>query len=218
MKPIRLLIADDHPIFRGGLRVLLDLLPEVEVVGEAASGKEAVSRATECRPDVILMDLGMPDTSGIEATRQILRSHPTISILVVTMYEDDDSVFAALRAGARGYLLKGADQDEVLLAIRVVSSGGVILSPSIASRVMTFFATLKEASPQVFPELTEREHEVLELIARGNSNSMIAEQLIISPKTVRNLVSSILSKLQVASRAEAIVRAREAGLGQQHHD
>jgi len=218
MKPIRLLIADDHPIFRDGLRVLLDLQPEVEVVGEATNGKEAVSRATECRPDVILMDLGMPDITGIEATRQILRSNPAISILVVTMYEDDDSVFAALRAGARGYILKGADQDEVLLAIRVVSSGGVILSPAIASRVMTFFATLKEIPPQIFPELTEREHEVLELIARGNNNSTIAEQLIISPKTVRNLVSSILSKLQVASRAEAIVRAREAGLGQQHHD
>jgi DNA-binding NarL/FixJ family response regulator len=157
MKPIRLLIADDHPIFRDGLRVLLDLLPEVEVVGEAANGKEAVSRATECRPDVILMDLGMPDITGIEATRQILRSNPTISILVVTMYEVDDSVFAALRAGARGYILKGADQDEVLQAIRVVSSGGVILSPAIASRVMTFFATLKETPPRVFPELTERE-------------------------------------------------------------
>ncbi len=213
-KPIRLLIADDHPIFRSGLRVLLDLLPEIEVVGEATNGKEAVSKAAEYRPDVILMDIGMPGINGIEATRQILSTNPAISILVVTMYEDDDSVFAAMRAGARGYVLKGADQDDLLLAINVVSSGGVIFSPAIANRVMTFFATLKRTTPQTFPELTEREREVLELIARGTNNPTIAEQLIISPKTVRNLVSSIFSKLQVTSRAEAIVRAREAGLGQ----
>jgi DNA-binding NarL/FixJ family response regulator len=213
MKPLRVLIADDHPLFRSGLRMVLDLLPEVEVVGEAANGKEAVEMAAHSRPDVILMDLGMPGMTGIEATRQIVGTNPAISILVVTMHKDDDSVFTALQAGARGYVLKGADQEEILLAIRAVSNGNIILGPAIANRVMTFFMTPRQTGPHVFPELSGREREILELIARGNSNSSIAEQLIISPKTVRNLVSSILSKLQVASRAEAIVRAREAGLG-----
>ncbi|QBD83718.1 response regulator transcription factor [Ktedonosporobacter rubrisoli] len=215
---MRLLIADDHPVFRDGLRILLDLLPEIEIVGEATNGKEVVIKASECGPDVILMDIGLPGINGIEATRQILRSNPGISILIVTMYEDDDSIFAAMRAGARGYVLKGADQDDILLAVRAVSSGGVIFSPTIAHRALAFFATFTRTRAQVFPELTEREREVLELIARGDNNTIIAEQLIISPKTVRNLVSSIFSKLQVASRAEAIVRAREAGLGQQELD
>jgi DNA-binding NarL/FixJ family response regulator len=207
------LIADDHPLFRSGLRIVLDLLPEVEVVGEAANGKEVVEMAAQYRPDVILMDLGMPGVTGIEATRQILDTNAAISILVVTMHEDDNSVFTALRAGARGYVLKGADQDEILLAIRAVSNGNIILSPAIANRVMAFFATPRLSEPDVFPELTGREREILELIAQGDNNGLIAQRLTLSPKTVRNLVSSIFSKLQVASRAEAIVRAHEAGLG-----
>ncbi len=213
MKPLRIFIADDHPMFRNGLKVLLSLHPDIEIVGEAATGPEVLSRARELMPDLILMDIGMPEISGIAATEKIVQQWPQIAILMVTMYEDDGSVFAAMKAGARGYILKGADQDDILLAIRAVSNGGVIFGPTIAKRVMQFFATQKPTRPSAFPDLTEREHEVLALLARGYNNATIAEHLIISPKTVRNLVSSILSKLQVAGRSEAIVRAREAGLG-----
>ena len=216
MEAIRVLLADDHPFFRDGLRMLLEEAPDLELAGEAADGDEAVAMAVELQPDVVLMDIKMPGLSGIEATRRILGASPHIGIVVVTMYEDDDFVFSAMRAGARGYLLKGADREEVLRAIRAVASGDAIFGPAIARRLIGFFAAPASPSPPpVFPELTEREREILDLIARGSSNAEIAGRLFLSPKTVRNNVSNILSKLQLASRAEAIVRAREAGMGRE---
>lgn len=217
MDPVRVVIADDHPFFRDGLRVLLDAAPETTLVGEATSGDEVIALAAELQPDVILMDLKMPGLNGIAATRQILQSSPNVAVLVVTMFEDDASVFAAVQAGARGYLLKGADKEEMLLAIRAVSRGEAIFGPAIARRLMQYFATLRSNSAQAlpsdaFPELTEREREILALISVGHNNQAIAEQLVLSLKTVRNYVSSIFNKLQVADRAQAIVRAREAGL------
>ena len=216
MEPIRVLIADDHPFFRDGVRVLLEATPETAVAGEATTGDEVIALAERLQPDVVLMDLKMPGPNGIEATRRILAASPHIAVLVVTMYEDDDSVFAALRAGARGYLLKGADEEELLRAIRGVARGEAIFGPTIARRLLRFFAAPQlTAPPPPFPELTEREREVLALLARGRSNPEIAGQLYLSPKTVRNHVSNILSKLQVADRAQAMVRARDAGLGQE---
>ena len=214
MDGIRVLIADDHPIFRDGMRGLLESVPDTEVVGEASSGEEAIALATALQPDVILMDLKMPGCNGIEATRRILATSPHIGVLVVTMFEDDDSVFAAMRAGARGYLLKGANQAETLRAIRAVGNGEAIFGPAIAQRLIGFFAAPAPTVPaQVFPDLTEREREVLALIAEGRGNQEIADQLFLSLKTVRNHVSNIFSKLQVADRAQAVIRAREAGLG-----
>lgn len=210
---IRVLIADDHPLFRKGLHGLLESVAGIEVVGEASTGEEVIVLAAQLQPDVVLMDITMPGVNGIEATRSILHVNPSVGILVLTMYEDDDSVFAAMRAGARGYLLKGVDQTEVLRAIHAVGSGEAIFSPSIARRLMHYFVTLEKTVPPVFPELTDREREVLTLIAQGHTNAAIAEKLVLSSKTVRNHVSTIFSKLQVASRAEAIIRAREAGLG-----
>jgi DNA-binding NarL/FixJ family response regulator len=214
MDTIRVLIADDHQLFRDGLKALLLSAPDTEVLGEAATGKEAIQLAAESQPDVILMDLQMPDMDGIEATRHIVRTNPRINVLMVTMFEDDSSVFAAMRAGARGYVLKGAKHDEMLRAIRAASSGEAIFSPSIAARMMSFFAASRSVIPEeVFPDLTDREREVLNLIARGDSNADIANALTISVKTVRNHVSNIFGKLQVADRAQAAIRAREAGLG-----
>jgi DNA-binding NarL/FixJ family response regulator len=212
---IRVLIADDHAPFRTGLRTLLQATPDTAVVGEAATGQEAVSLAATLQPDVVLMDLHMPGVHGIAATRQILHTSPHIAILVVTMFEGDDSVFAALQAGARGYLLKGAPKAELLRAIRGVASGEAIFGPTIAKRLMQFFAGLPPgaAQQQAFPELTEREQEVLALLAQHQTNPEIAQRLGLSPKTVRNHVSNIFSKLQVADRAQAIMRAREGGLG-----
>jgi len=211
---LRLLIADDHPAFLAGLRLLLESLGDVEVVGEAGTGEEAVARAVDLAPDVVVMDLQMPTLGGIEATRQLVAAAPHIRVLILTMFEDEDSVFAALRAGARGYILKGAGQDELARAIRATASGEAIFSPAIASRVIEFFSRSPENQPpRAFPELTEREREVLELIARGLPNPEITRLLVLSPKTVRNHVSNILTKLQVRDRSEAIVRAREAGLG-----
>jgi DNA-binding NarL/FixJ family response regulator len=213
--PLRVLIADDHPFFRDGLRVLLEATPDTELVGEATVGDEAVALAAELRPDVILMDLRMPGIGGIEATRKILSESPHIGVLVVTMVEDDDSVFAAMRAGARGYLLKGADKEEMLLAIRAVGRGEAVFGPGIARRLTQYFAPRTRAAPRaVFPDLTDREREILDLIAAGRNNQEIAGQLFLSLKTVRNYVSNILTKLQAVDRAQAIVRAREAGFGQ----
>ncbi len=210
---IRILIADDHPIFREGLRALLASAPEVECAGEATTGDEVVSLASSLQPDVIIMDIQMPGINGIEAARRISASSPHIGILMVTMFDDDPSVFSAMRAGARGYLLKGANHAEMVRAIRAVSNGEAIFSPNIAARMMEFFGNMKQAAaPQSFPELSQREREILGLIAQGHKNAEIADRLVISAKTVRNHVSNILSKLQVADRAEAIVRAREAGL------
>lgn len=214
METIRVLVADDHPLYRDGLRAMLAAAPETELVGEATTGDEAIAQAADLQPDVLLMDLQMPGTNGIEATRRIRQTSPHIAILVVTMFSDDDSVFAALRAGAQGYVLKGADRAELLRAITAVSRGEAIFSPTIAQRLMRHFATLSaERMPTLFPELTDRERVILELIAQGRSNTEIASRLVLSPKTVRNHISNILSKLQVADRAQAIIRAREAGLG-----
>ncbi len=212
---IRVLIADDHPFFRDGLRVLLEATPDTELVGEATDGDEAIELAQTLRPDVILMDLRMPGPGGIEATRKVLGSNPEIGILVVTMVEEDDSVFAAMRAGARGYLLKGADKEEMLLAIRAVARGEAIFGPGIARRLIRYFgspAPRQTPLRSVFPELTDREREILALVAAGKNNAQIAAELFLSLKTVRNYVSSIFAKLQVADRAGAIVRAREAGI------
>ena len=214
MEPVRVLIADDHPHFRDGLRALLLSAPDAEVVGEAGDGEEAVRLAARLQPDVILMDLNMPGTGGIEATRRILHTSPHISVLVISMYEDDDSVFAALKAGARGYLLKGALKAEILRAIRAVTSGEAIFGPAIARRLMQYFSAPRPDVPrEAFPELTEREREILELIARHETNPEIARRLHLSQKTVRNHVSNIFTKLQVSDRAQAIIRAREAGMG-----
>ena len=213
MEPIRVLIADDHPVFRFGLRALLSAAPDLDVAGEATDGEQAVALAASLQPDVVLMDLNMPGLNGLEATRRILQTSPHIAILVVTMF-DDDSVFAAMQAGARGYLLKGIEPEATVRAIRTVASGEAILSPPVAQRMMDFFAQRQPDTPaQIFPELTDRERELLGLLAQGLTNAAIAERLTLSPKTVRNHVSNIYSKLQVADRAQAIIRAREAGLG-----
>ncbi len=217
METIRILIADDHPVFRFGLKALLNADPETEVVGEATSGAEAIELAARLQPDVILMDLNMPGVNGIEATRRVLDHNPSVGILVITMF-DDDSVFAAMRAGARGYLLKDADKDEVVRAIVAVERGEAIFSPAIAQRMIQYFSaapsgTSSQNQSGEFAELTERELEILDLIARGDNNQAIANKLSLSIKTVQNYVSSILTKLQVADRAQAIVRAREAGFG-----
>ncbi len=213
MDSIRLLIADDHTFYREGIRAILNTVPGIEVIGEAASGEEVVAWAQEHQADVILMDIKMPGLNGIEATRQILRVDPQVKILIVTMFEEDEPVFAAMRAGARGYLLKDADQDELIRAIQAVYRGEAIFSPAIAQRMIQYFALLSHHNSAVaFPDLTEREREILQLMAQNRSNSAIATTLSLSLKTVQNNVSSILSKLQVADRAEAIARARNAGL------
>ncbi len=211
---IRVLIADDHPLFRDGMRGLLDSEGDVEVVGEARTGEEALELAEELLPDVILMDIKMPGINGIEATREVLNRSPHIGVLVVTMFEDDDSVFAAMRAGARGYLLKDARGDEVLGAIRAVAGGQAIFGPGIARRLTNFFASGgPNVPPRAFPELTAREEEILALVASGYGNPEIAERLFLSLKTVQNHVSNIFAKLRVADRTQAAIRAREAGLG-----
>jgi DNA-binding NarL/FixJ family response regulator len=214
---IRVLVADDHPVFRRGMRAILGAEPDTELVGEATDGEEAIARALELRPDVILMDLNMPGVNGIEATRRILEAHPNISILMLTMFEDDKSIFAAMRAGAHGYVLKGADGTETLRAIHAVANGEAIFSPTITRRLTGYFATPgsdpRTSSVQAFPNLTEREHEILSLMAEGYTNGAIASRLYLSPKTVRNYVSTIFTKLNVTDRSQAIVHARKAGLG-----
>jgi DNA-binding NarL/FixJ family response regulator len=213
-EPIGVLLADDHPLYRRGLRQLLETVDGVTVVGEVEDGAAAVEAAKDLQPDVVVMDLNMPGMDGVEATRRVVSASPHIGVLVVTMHDDDDSVFAAMRAGARGYLLKGADAAEIARAVQAVAGGEAIFGPSVARRVLDWFAAPRPAAvTAVFPELTEREHEVLDLIAAGRNNPDIAATLVLSPKTVRNHVSNIFTKLQVADRAEAIVRAREAGLG-----
>ncbi len=211
--PLRILLVDDHPLVREGLRALLTALPNMAVVGEASDGEEAVTMALEQQPDIILMDLHMPKLNGIEATRRIVQASPHIGILVLTMLGDDDSIFGAMRAGAHGYLLKGAGKEEVLRAITVVAHGEAIFSPHIAQRLMQYFANMRPIIPErAFPDLTEREREVLALIVDGKSNTQIAEILVLSPKTVSNHISNIFSKLQVVDRAQAVSRARQARL------
>jgi DNA-binding NarL/FixJ family response regulator len=219
-EPIRIGIADDHPIFRFGLRALLSTMADMRVVGEATTGDEALALADAHVPHVMLMGINMPGINGIEATARIRERHPRIAVLVVTML-DDDSVFTAMRAGARGYVLKGAEPEETLRAIRAVANGEAIFSPGVAERLVSYFARpaavlpihgTAGATPPIFPELTGREREVLTLIAQGLTNAAIAEQLVLSPKTVRNYISEIFAKLQVADRVKAVLRARSAGL------
>lgn len=212
---LRIVIVDDHPLYRKGLRTLLATQPDMEVVGEATTGQEAIEQAAALQPDVMLMDLQMPEGGGLMATRAISAAHANTRVLVVTLFKDDESVMAALKAGARGYVLKDADEAEMMRAIRAVSQGEAIFSPSIASRLIDYFAgtRLPAVQEELFPELTEREREILDLIARGESNAAIAEALTITVKTVRNHVSNIFGKLQVADRAQAAIRAREAGMG-----
>jgi DNA-binding NarL/FixJ family response regulator len=209
---IRVLIADDHPLVRQGLKAALAPVAEVEIVAEAATGSAAIREAVLHRPDVVVMDLQMPDLNGIDATRELRRVVPSATVLVLTMFDDDDSVFAAMRAGARGYVLKGAEQQEIARAISAVAAGEAIFGPAVATRVLTYFATPPRV-PAPFPELTTREREVLDLIAAGRNNHQIAERLSLSGKTVANHISAIFAKLQVADRTQAILRARDAGLG-----
>lgn len=218
MDQITILIADDSAPFRDGMRAMLRRENDLALLGEAASGAEAVRMAASLQPDVVLMDLHMPEGNGIEATRKIVAQAPHIRVLVLTMFEDDDSVFAALQAGARGFLLKGADKAEIVRAIRAVHSGEAIFGPAIAQRLMSYFTSVRRsaATQPPFPELTDREREILAMIARGRTNQEIAADLVVSLKTVRNHVSNIFAKLQVADRAQAMDAARRAGLGASH--
>lgn len=206
------LIADDHPVFRSGLRALLETTGDIEVVAEAATGAEAVEQALAFQPDVVVMDLHMPGKNGIEATRELASRAPDVKILILTMFEDDTSVFSAMRAGASGYLIKDAEQDDVVRSILAVAGGGAVFGPAVAERMRAFFAGPHSATSP-FPQLTDREVEVLDLIAAGLDNTAIARRLQVAPKTVRNTVSNIFMKLHVADRPQAIIRAREAGLG-----
>jgi DNA-binding NarL/FixJ family response regulator len=213
VEQLRILIVDDHPLFRRGMLGLLESLPGMEVVGEATTGEEAIALASDLAPDVIVMDLQMPGGTGIVATRAILNASPHIRILMVTLYDDNESVFTAIRAGARGYVLKDAGAEEIARAIRAVGRGEAIFSPAIANRLIDFFATPHSSVPKdLFPALTDREREKLSLIAQGKTNTEMAQLLSLSVKTVQNYVSNVYSKLQVADRAQAIIRAREAGL------
>jgi DNA-binding NarL/FixJ family response regulator len=212
VEPISVLICDDHAHFRDGLRALLETSSEVAVVGEAPDGAAAVEASLALQPDVVLMDLTMPGMGGVEATRRLLAASPHIGVLVLSMVSDDDSVFAAMQAGARGYLLKGARKAEILRALRAVASGEAIFDATIASRLINYFAAPPPAATP-FPQLTTREVEILRLLTEHLTNPEIADRLGLTTKTVRNHVSNIFSKLQVASRAEAISTARQAGLG-----
>jgi DNA-binding NarL/FixJ family response regulator len=212
-RALTVLVADDHPVFRGGLRAMLASTEAIEVIGEAATGREAVEQAVERRPDVVVMDLHMPgELNGVAATRELTLQAPEVRVLMLTMFDDDESVFAAMRAGASGYVLKDAEQHDVVRSIVAVARGDVVLGPAVAERMRTFLAgEAPPASP--FPQLTSREAEVLELLAAGDDNQAIARRLGVASKTVRNTVSNIFLKLQVADRPQAIIRAREAGMG-----
>ena len=216
MSDLRVLVVDDHPLYREGLVTAMSVMPGVSVVGEAGDGHAAVEAARRLSPDVVVMDLHMPGLNGIDATRQVVSAQPSVAVLVLTMLDGDDSVFAAMRAGARGYLLKGADRGEIARALQGVAHGEVVFSAGIASRVLAFFAAgpgAAAAALDPFPGLTEREREILDLVARGLTNAEIARRLVVSDKTVRNHVSNVFTKLQVAGRAEAVARARDAGFG-----
>lgn len=210
---IKVLVVDDHPLFREGIATLLQSTDIAELIGEATNGEEAVDLALRLKPDVILMDLNLPIKNGIEATRIITDSLPNVGILVLTMFDDDDSVFSALKAGARGYLLKGANRMETLRAIQAIANGESIFSPAIAVNLLDFFKVFLPAPTLIFPELTEREKGILELIVAGKENADIARHFGITLKTVRNHISNIYSKLHVADRAEAIAQAKNKGMG-----
>jgi DNA-binding NarL/FixJ family response regulator len=211
---VRIVLADDHPVVRGGLRALIATIDGLEVVGEAVDGEAAVRETQLLRPDVVLMDVRMPGLGGVEATRRIREVMPGTAVLMLTMYDDDATVLTAMQAGARGYLLKGAEQDEIVGAIRAVVAGQVIFGPGIAGRVLDYFATPPVQATDPFPELTSREREILDLLASGRRTAAIAKQLFLSPKTVSNHLTNVFAKLEVADRSEAIIRAREGGLGQ----
>jgi DNA-binding NarL/FixJ family response regulator len=215
MSAVRLVIADDHPMFRFGLVAALADVAEVEVVGEAGDGAELVAQVERLLPDVVLTDLAMPGTDGAVAAAEIAARHPEVPVLVLTMHEEDEALFSALRAGARGYLLKGADRDEVVRAVLAVAAGDAVYSGSVAQRIVGFFtASQQQYAAQAFPDLTTREREILDLVATGLGNHEIARRLVLSEKTVRNNVASILTKIQVPDRAAAVARARDSGLGQ----
>jgi DNA-binding NarL/FixJ family response regulator len=209
---VRVLIVEDHPLVLKGLRTLVTNEPGLVIAGECGDGIRAVELALDLQPDVILMDLQLPGQSGIVATREILAALPLTRVLVITLFEDDDSVFSALRAGARGYILKDADEEDIIRAIHAIANGDSLFGPSVASRMLSFFAAARPVAPHIFPTLTERERDILYLLAQGRSNSAIASELFLSPKTVANNLTSIFSKLQVTDRSEAIMRARDAGL------
>lgn len=210
---VRVLLVDDHPVVRGGLRALLSTVEGFEVVGEAVDGESAVREAQQLRPDVVLMDVRMGGMGGVEATRQIRTRTPEVAVLVLTMFDDDATVFTAMRAGARGYLLKGAEQDDILGAIRAVAAGQTIFGPGVAARMLDFFAAPPPVEADAFPDLTDRERDILALLADGQRTSSIAAALFLSPKTVSNNLTNIFAKLEVSDRASAIIRAREGGLG-----
>ena len=211
--PIGVIVVDDHPVFRQGFAALLASIDEVEVLGTAADGAQALALVDEVHPQVVVMDVQMPVLDGIETTRRLAETHPEVGVVVLTMSEEDDTIFDAVRAGARGYLLKGAEPEEVVRAVTTVASGGVVFGAVLATRITDFFARPRQQESVPFPELSPREHEVLDLVAAGMSNSQIAARLFLSQKTVRNHVSAVLTKLRAADRAEAIVRGRDAGLG-----
>ena len=211
--PVGVLVVDDHPVFREGFAALLGSIDEVKVLGTASTGREALERVAQLRPAVVVMDVQMPEMDGIEATRRLATEHPEVGVVVLTMSEEDGTIFDAVRAGARGYLLKGAEPEEVVRAITTVAAGGVVFGAALALRVSEFFSRPQQTAAHPFPELTEREREVLDLVSAGLSNAQIAARLFLSQKTVRNHVHAVLSKLQAADRAEAIVRGRDAGLG-----
>ena len=210
----RIVIADDHPLLRDGLEAVIGAHAGYEVVAKVGTGEEALEAALRLKPDVVLMDIQMPGLGGIEATRGIVRQDASIGVLMLTMFDDDDSIFATMRAGARGYILKGAETDEVMRAIDTIAAGGAVFSKAIASRIVGALSGTRAANSP-FPALSAREHEVLDLIAQGLDNRRIADRLIVSQKTVANHVSSIFSKLEVTDRAQAIVKAKDAGMGRQ---
>lgn len=211
---VRIVLADDHPVVRGGLRALIGTIEGLEVVGEAADGEAAVREVQLLRPDVVLMDVRMPGLGGVEATRRIRDTTPETAVLMLTMYDDDATVLTAMQAGARGYLLKGAEQSEIVGAIHAVVAGQAIFGPGIASRVLEYFAAPPVRTAEPFPQLTAREREILDLLASGRRTTAIAQRLFLSPKTVSNHLTNVFAKLEVADRTEAIIRARESGLGQ----
>jgi DNA-binding NarL/FixJ family response regulator len=212
-----LLLVDDHPLFLDGVRAALTGAADIEIVGEVHDCASAVRKTAELQPDVVLMDLNLPDGSGIDATRQILSASPGTRVLVITMSAEDDAVVAAMRAGARGYVVKGAGRADLLQAVTTVAAGGAVFSPAVAERLGTFFSGLAaQPGREMFPQLSERERDVLDRVARGHDNRRIARDLFLSDKTVRNHVSTLISKLGAADRTEAIARARRAGLGEEH--
>ena len=212
-EPIRVVVVDDHPVFREGFAALLGSIPDIEVLATASSGEEALVAVDAHRPAVVVMDVQMPGMDGVEATRRVMAAHPDTGVVVLTMSEEDATLLDAVRAGARGYLLKGAEPDEIVRAITTVAAGGVVFGAVLASRVVEFMARPRSADAEPFPELSAREREVLDLVAAGLTNGQIASRLFLSPKTVRNHVHAVLSKLQAADRTEAVIRARDAGLG-----